>query len=390
MKRFAAEPHTRIQTLSTSPIRALSDHGMGRKDVLPFWFGESDLPTADFICDAATASLKAGQTFYAQNMGIPPLRDAIAGYVSDLHGVRVGPERIAVTNSGVTGIMLAIQATVDPGDKIVIVTPCWPNLFEIPRILSGNVTYFPLEVRDGAWHLDEDRLLATLTPDVRLLLINSPSNPTGWQITPAQQRRLMEHCRAQGTWILADEVYERLTFDPALRAAPSFLTAAEPEDRLIVVNSFSKSWSMTGWRLGWLVLPAALAAHVPKLIEYNFSSSPPFIQAAGLAAVRHGEAVVAAGRARLTRNRDVLLAGLRRINSIEATTPAGGMYAFFRIEGETDSFAVATRLIDDVGLGLAPGIAFSPAGEGWLRWCFAAEPAKLDDGIARLQRFSAR
>jgi aspartate/methionine/tyrosine aminotransferase len=390
LSKFRAEPHDRIKALGTSPIRALSDIGMGRNDVLPFWFGESDLPTADFICDAATAALKAGQTFYTHNMGIPPLREAIARYVSDLHGVNVSAGRIAVTNSGVTGIMLAIQAVLDPGDKVVIVTPCWPNLFEIPRILSGGVSYFPLEVRDGAWHLDEERLIAALTPDVRLLLINSPSNPTGWQITPAQQRRLVDHCRGHGTWILADEVYERLTFDRALRVAPSFLTAAAADDRLIVVNSFSKSWSMTGWRLGWLVLPEALAPHVGKLIEYNFSSSPQFIQAAGIIAIEQGEELVAAARERLIANRDALLAGLRRINSIEATTPAGGMYAFFRFEGERDSFAMGKRLIEEVGLGLAPGVAFSPAGEGWLRWCFAAQPAKLAAGLDRLRRFIAR
>jgi aspartate aminotransferase len=384
---FQAEPHARIKALGTSPIRALSDIGMGLKDVLPFWFGESDLPTADFICDAASAALKGGQTFYAQNLGIPPLRNTIARYVSDLHGVSVGAERIAVTNSGVTGIMLAMQAVLDPGDKVVIVTPVWPNLFEIPRVLSADVTYFPLEARDGAWHLDEDRLLAALTPDVRLLLINSPSNPTGWQITPAQQSRITEHCRKHGTWILADEVYERMTFDRALKVASSFLSVAAPEDRLIVVNSFSKSWSMTGWRLGWLVAPAGLAPHLAKLIEYNFSSSPQFIQAAGIVAIERGEEVVAAARERLIANRDTLLAGLRRINSIEVTTPAGGMYAFFRFQGERDSFAIAKRLIEEVGLGLAPGVAFSPSGEGWLRWCFAAEPAKLAAGLDRLRRF---
>lgn len=388
--QFDAQPHARIKALGTSPIRALSDIGMTRKDVLPFWFGESDLPTADFICDAATTALKAGQTFYAQNLGIPPLRDAIARYVSNLHSVEVGTERIAVTNSGVTGIMLAMQAVLDPGDKVVIVTPVWPNLFEIPRVLSADVTYFPLEARDGAWHLDEERLLAALTPDVRLVLINSPSNPTGWQITPAQQRRIVEHCRRHGTWILADEVYERMTFDRALQVAPSFLAAAEPEDRLIAVNSFSKSWSMTGWRLGWLVAPAGLTPHLAKLIEYNFSSSPQFVQAAGIVAIERGEATVAAARERLIANRDTLLAGLRRINSIEATTPAGGMYAFFRFKGENDSFATAKRLIEEVGLGLAPGVAFSPAGEGWLRWCFAAEPAKLADGLDRLRRFASR
>lgn len=388
---FSAEPHDRIKALSASPIRLLSEHGLARGgDVLPFWFGESDLPTAGFICDAAAAALKAGQTFYAQNMGIPPLRAAIARYVSGLHGVDVEPPRIAVTNSGVTGVMLAIQATVNPGDKIVIVTPCWPNLFEIPRILSGDVTYFPLTPKDGAWHLDEAGLLAALTPDVRLVLINSPSNPTGWQITAAQQKAVLDHCRKQGTWVLADEVYERLTFDPALRAAPSFLGVAAPDDRLIVINSFSKSWSMTGWRLGWLVLPESLAAHMGKLAEYNFSSSPQFVQAAGIVAIEQGEEIVAASRARLAANRDVLLTELRRINSIEATTPAGGMYAFFRFEGERDSFALGKRLIDEVGLGLAPGVAFSPAGEGWLRWCFAASPAKLADGIARLRRFTSR
>ena len=385
---FIPDSPDHIKALGASKIRALSDLAMGRKDVAPFWFGESDLPTADFICEAAIKSLRAGNTFYAQNMGIPPLREAIAAYAGSLHGVSISPDRIAVTNSGVTGLMLAQQAILSPGDKVVAITPLWPNLFEIPRILGAEVSYFPLQVSNGAWTLDEDKLITALTADVKLLIVNSPSNPTGWQITAPQQKRLVEHCRRHGIWILADEVYERLTFDTTVRAASSFLSVTTPEDRLVVVNSFSKPWSMTGWRLGWMVLPPTLALQVPKLIEYNWSSTPVFVQHAGLAAIQDGEGVVAAARNRLIANRDTLLGGLRRLNSVEATQPAGGMYAFFRFRDEPDSFSIAKRLIEEVGLGLAPGVAFSPAGEGWLRWCFAAEPAKLADGLARIQRFA--
>jgi aspartate aminotransferase len=260
----------RAQTVESSRIREVADAAMGR-DVLAFWFGESDLPTPEFIRDAGMKALAEGRTFYTQNLGLPALREAIAGYVNGLHRTTLGAESVAVTSSGVSALMIAMQAILDPGDRTVVVTPVWPNLVQIPRVLGAEVETFGLEPKNGVWSLDLDRLIARLTPQTRLLLFNSPNNPTGWRIEAEQQKALLEHCRRLGIWIIADDVYERLAFDAPGRAAPSMLQIAGPDDRVVSVNSFSKAWSMTGWRLGWLTAPDALMRQAPKLVEYNTS-----------------------------------------------------------------------------------------------------------------------
>jgi aspartate/methionine/tyrosine aminotransferase len=406
---YCATARPAVQSLVASQIREVANVGMGDKDILPFWFGEPDVVTPAFIRDAAAASLARGETFYSQNFGIPELRDAIAGYVSGLHG-RVGADRIAVTASGMSALMLTVEALVAPGDRVVVVTPMWPNLVEIPKILAANVVCVPLDfhagsldslraVRSGAirprdgpsysWTLDVDRLLAALTPDTRLLMINSPNNPTGWTIGREAQRAILERCRRQGTWLVADDVYERLVFDGS-DCAPSFLALADADDRVVGTNSFSKSWCMTGFRLGWIVAPPSLLPDLGKLIEYNTSCSPVFVQRAGVAAITEGEATVARTRARLAAARDLLVAELARLPGIEVAPPPGAMYVFFRVAGLTDSLAYCKQIVREARLGLAPGSAFGPEGEGFVRWCFAAGTARIADGVARFARFQSR
>jgi aspartate/methionine/tyrosine aminotransferase len=378
-----------VRALAASRIREVANEGMGEADVLAFWFGEPDEVTPAFIRDAGAASLARGETFYTQNFGIPPLREAIAGYVGGLHGA-TAEACVAVTASGMSALMLAVEALVSPGDRVVVVTPLWPNLVEIPKILSAHVECVPLGFAHGAWTIDLDRLLAALTPDTRLVMINSPNNPTGWTLTRDQQQAILDRCRRHGTWLLADDVYERLYFrDDAARAAPSFLDLAGRDERVVSTNSFSKSWLMTGWRLGWLVAPPALMPDIGKLIEYNTSCSPAFVQHAGVAAITQGEPTVAHVRDRFRRARDFLVAELARLPGIEVAAPAGAMYAFFRVAGLADSLDFCKRLVRDARLGLAPGSAFGPEGEGFVRWCFAADEARLADGVARLSRFLA-
>ena len=378
-----------VLDLAPSRIREVANAGMDRSDVVPFWFGESDQPTPAFIRAAAVESLERHNTFYTQNLGRPALRAAIASYISELRGLALGAERVGVTSSGVSALMLGSQLVVSPGDRVVVVTPIWPNIAEIPKILGAEITRFPLSVENNRWTLDLERLLATLCDDVRMLVINSPSNPTGWTITPEQQAAILAHCRQRGIWILSDEVYERLVFTPGQIAAPSMLSVADPEDRLIVVNSFSKTWRMTGWRLGWLVLPTALMSQLEKIIEYNTSCVPEFIQAGGLAALTHPEsaATVAQIHGELAQTRTTLLAALQQLPGVSLPEADGAMYAFFRIAGHDDSLALAKRLVAEAGLGLAPGSAFGPEGEGWLRWCFAAAPERINIGIERLRTF---
>ncbi len=382
---IAARPA--VQSLAGSLIRDLANSAMGRQGVLPFWFGEADRPTPDFIVEAAVRSLRDGETFYSQNLGRPYLREAIARYLTQLHGREIGAERIAAVNSGVSALMLTAQLLLSPGDRTVAVTPLWPNIVEIPKILGASVERVPLAVRDGRWSLDLDRLIAALTPDTRLLILNSPNNPTGWTIDAESRRYILDHCRRHGIWILSDDVYERLIHDPARRSAPSFLELHEDGDRLISVNSFSKAWAMTGWRAGWIVAPEPLLADLAKLIEYNTSCLPEPVQRGCAAALQDGEAVIADLRAGLQVTRQTLVQALQALPGIEAPDAGGAMYVFFRIRGFDDTVALAQRLVSEVGLGLAPGEAFGPEGAGWLRWCHAVAPGKLEEGLLRLERF---
>lgn len=380
----AARPE--VLALRHSKIREVANAGFGRADVLPFWFGETDQPTPSFIREAAASALSDGRTYYTHNLGTAELRAALTTYLGDLHGRPIGEDRIAVTSSGVSAVMLAAQLVVSPGDRVVVVGPVWPNVPEIPRVLSGEVEIVPLEAAQGRWRLDIDRLLAALSPGTRALFLNSPNNPTGWTLAAEDRAAILAHCRKHGIWLIADDVYERLVFGPE-RSAPSFLPLVEPEDRVIGVNSFSKAWRMTGWRLGWMVVPPSLLEALGVLIEYNTSCAPDFIQTAGAAALQQGEPVVAGLRAELAAAKDQVLAGLRSMPGVEAPEPDGGLYAFFRIEGCGDSVDFCKRLIAEAGLGLAPGAAFGPEGESWIRWCFAAAPEKNAAGLERLAGF---
>ncbi|MEY3789482.1 MAG: hypothetical protein RLZ09_318 [Pseudomonadota bacterium] len=394
---FAALSRDSIQSLRASRIREVANAGMGRSDVLPFWFGEPDEVTPTFIRDAAKQSLDAGETFYTQNFGLPALRETLADYSSRLHKPTQA-NSIALTSSGVSALMLTAQLLLNPGDRVVIVTPLWPNLVEIPKILSAEVVTVSLQLNtkktDPVWELDLDELLAALTPDTKALLLNSPNNPTGWVISKEQQDIVLAHCRKHGIWLIADDVYERLVYDQApgtLSCAPSFLNLAEPDERVVSINSFSKSWLMTGWRLGWIQAPESLIADLGKLIEYNTSCAPGFVQQAGIVAIERGEEIITHTLERYTRARNYLYEQLSRPffreAGVIAPLPKGAMYLFFKIQGEKDSLALCKQLVAEAGIGLAPGSAFGPEGEGAIRWCFASSLDKLELGVQRLENF---
>ena len=394
-----------IARLSASKIREVANAGIGRDDVLAFWFGESDEVTPQPVREAAARSLRDGETFYSHNLGLPELREKLADYCSTLHG-SIGSERIAVTSSGVNALMLAMQLLVDAGDEVVAVVPLWPNLTAQAQIMGARLRRVALRPVQGRWLLDVDELLAAVTPATRVLLLNAPNNPTGWTLTRDEQRAILAHCRRTGTWIVADEVYERLYFDaPATApsfsaaghqavpgsaeagalAAPSFLDIAGDDDRLLVVHSFSKSFLMTGWRLGWLVLPRGQLDAMGKLIEFNTSCAPVFVQRGGLAALHIAQTFVPGLVQHLLACRDRLVPQLAALPGVEVSAPMGGMYAFFRVAGEDDSLVFAKTLVREHGLGVAPGAAFGDEGEGWLRWCFASrDPQRLDAGVQRL------
>ncbi len=379
-----------IQNLEESKIREVANAGMGRSDVLAFWFGESDEATPEFIREAAIESLRRGETFYSHNLGLPELREAIANYTSTLHGP-VQADRIAVTSGGVNALMLAVQALVDAGDDVVAVTPVWPNLTAQPLIMGAKLRRVSLKPAGGAWRLDLQELLDAITPATRVLIVNSPNNPTGWTLSRVEQQAILDHCRKTGTWILADEVYERLYYESAPnRCAPSFLDLALPDDRLVVVHSFSKSFLMTGWRLGWLVMPPAITHEMGKLIEFNTSCASIFTQRAAQVAIERTDEVTPRVVVHLKACRDLLVSRLQALPQVQVEPAPGGMYAFFKLDGYADSLETAKRLVAQAGLGLAPGNAFAPEGQGWLRWCFASKDlGRLKQGADRLERWLA-
>ncbi|WP_132750606.1 pyridoxal phosphate-dependent aminotransferase [Variovorax sp. BK151] len=380
-----------IHNLEASKIREVANAGMGRSDVLAFWFGESDEVTPEVVRQAAIESLQRGETFYAHNLGLPELREAIARYASGLHP-KVDASRIAVTSGGVSALMLAVQALVDAGDEVVAVTPVWPNLTAQPAIMGAHVRTLPLVPVNGQWTLDLQALREAVTSKTKLLIVNAPNNPTGWTMSRDEQQAVLDHCRQTGTWILADEVYERLYFEPTPNAcAPSFLDISKPDDRLVVTHSFSKSFLMTGWRLGWLVLPPSMVDGIGKLIEFNTSCASVFTQRAAIAAIEHTAEITPRVVAHLKQCRDTLVPLLAALPGVQVAPAKGGMYAFFRLEGFGDSLEVAKRLVAEAGLGLAPGSAFAPEAQGWLRWCFASkDPQRLVKGVERLRDWLAR
>jgi aspartate/methionine/tyrosine aminotransferase len=389
---------TSLDALPASRIREVANAALGRADIVKFWFGEGDLPTPAFIREAAKTALDAGDTFYNHNLGILELREQLAQYVNTLRApaTPLDADRIAVTSAGVNALSLIAQALLDPGDRVAIVTPVWPNVTSIPRILGAEVVRVPLDESAGAWSLDLDRLLAA-AQNARAIVVNSPNNPTGWTMAQSQWDALFAYCRKHGIWLISDDAYERLVYDPATSIrtgnrvhAPGVLAQIDRDDRFISANTFSKSWSMTGWRLGWLIAPRGFIANFAKLVEFNTSCAPPFIQRAGIVALRDGDALIEETAARLRRARDLLTQRLSALANVEAAAPGGAMYMFFRVRGRSDdSLAYAKYLATEAGLGLAPGIAFGPEGEGYLRWCFAASESLIEEGVRRLARHIA-
>jgi len=374
-----------IRTLRSSQIRTVSHEAMGRDDVIPLWFGEPDQPTPKFICDAAAEALGAGRTFYTENRGIPPLRSVLSEYMTNLYSVPVEEDRITVTVAAMNAIMMVMQSIVEPGDNVIVVEPLWPNCRETVAVMDGEPRLIQLDEVDGRWQLDLDRLFDACDERTKAIFVNSPGNPTGWVMPQEQQQAMLEFCRKKRIWIIADEVYARLIYDRPY--APSFVEIAEPEDPVIAVNSFSKTWSMTGWRLGWLTAPPSLGPVFAELNEYNVAGATTFVQHAGVVAVRDGEDFVEKTRERYRIGRDLVYQRLSSMGRVRLSFPEAAFYAFFGVDGMTNSLEYCQQILRETNVGIAPGSAFGDAGEGHLRVCFASSPENLSEAMDRLEPF---
>ena len=346
-------------------------------------FGESDQPSPEVAHRAAVEALAEGQTKYSDVRGLLSLRTSLAGYLTGQHAHPVSETRVQVTGSGMTAMNVALAAIVRAGQRVVLHEPAWPNVANAALVRGAQVEAIDLiALEDGRFRLDLDRLDQMLE-GVRVFILNSPNNPTGWTASLAELQAILEICRRRGVWLISDEVYSRLVYDGST-AAPSVLDVATPEDRVIVVNSFSKTWVMTGWRLGWMVLPEGARDGISEIVETTHSGVAPFVQQAGLAAVADTD-VVAAFRAHCARGRQLAGEALAGLNGIHYADPDGAFYAFVGVEGLRDSLSLAKRLVTEHGVAVAPGVAFGPSGEGYLRVCFAQSPERLERAMSRLR-----
>jgi len=373
-----------MQDLPTENIADLAMRAREIGDVIPLWYGEGDLVTPDFVRDAAKAALDAGMTFYIPDMrGLPALSTALAAYQTALHGVTLAPDRSTVTPGGMQALLMALQLVLDPGQNAVYLEPQWPNIRNLVHLCGGEPRPVPMRMADGDWALDMDALARACDARTRAIIFSSPANPTGWVASHEDLAALLAFARARGIWIIADEVYARLYRDAP--AAPSILQVADPEDLVLTVNSFSKAWAMTGWRVGWLVHPASVATTVGAMTQYMNSGSAGMLQAGAMAALTEGEALVATMRQRCLGGIDMAYEVLSRLPGVRLPRkPRGGMYVFFTIDGQPDSRAAARHILEVARVGLAPGLLFGGSAAEHLRMCICRDPAQLRLALDRM------
>ena len=382
-----------VEMVPRSRIRELAEVAMGMEGVLRLYFGESNLPTPDYIKQAAVRAMADRFTFYTENAGLPSLRRALAANYQRLHNVTLDPaSEIVVTASGVQALNLGIRCVLNPGDEALALTPAWPNGSSSMMMANATVKQIPHPLCGERYRVDFDALERAVTPRTRLLLYTSPSNPLGWVATDEEQKGLLEFARRHNLWLMADEVYDRLYYagerlgDPV----PSILRKATRDDAVMVVHSFSKSYCMTGWRVGWLVARRDLADKATQLNEFIISHAPTFAQKAGETALAEGEDELVRMLERLKENRELCLEALRGLPGVTVPKPDGAFYLFPRVEGMTDSFAFCRALLEETRVGLAPGVAFGEGGEGSFRICYAAEKSILEPAMERLVQFLKR
>jgi aspartate aminotransferase len=381
-----------LERVPYTGIRELGELAMTMDGVLRLYFGESSVPTPRFIVDAATRALADGYTFYSENAGLPSLRRALAEHYRRLHDVALDPEsEIVVTASGLLALHLAVRSTLDPGDEALILSPAWPNGGSIVTLAHGTPIDVPLALAGRRYALDFDALEAAAGPRTRLVLLTSPSNPLGWVATVEEQQRLLDFCRERGLWLVADEVYERIFYAGEPGApAPSILRLCDRSDAVHVVQSFSKAYCMTGWRVGWLVTRGDVGTKLGQLNEYYVSHAATFAQVAAQTALEDGEDELRRMVAGLREKRDLCTAALRELPCVTLPDPDGAFYLFPRIEGLDDSTAFCRQLLVEERVGIAPGAAFGAGGEGSVRICYAAERDVLEPALERFARFLER
>ncbi len=365
-----------------SGIVEVFNYGRGRKGLIPLWVGEGDLPTPEFISAVAARSLAAGETFYTWQRGLPELRAALARYHQRVYGRPFPADRFFVTGGGMQAIQIACRMIAGGGDEVLVPTPTWPNISAAIGIAGATPVAVPMGLGNAGWALDLERLFAAASPRTTAIFLNSPTNPTGWTARPAELTAILDFARRRGLWIVADEVYHRFFY--AGDRAPSFYDIADPDERVLFVNTFSKNWAMTGWRIGWLSAPPALGQAIENLIQYSTSGVAAFMQRAATVALDDGDDFLRLQVERARVGRDIVCRGLAATGRVRLAEPDGAFYLFFAVDGEVDTRKLGLRLVDEANVGLAPGAAFGEAGRGFMRLCFARDAGQLREATERL------
>ena len=371
-----------------SGIVAVMNHGRDRDGMIPLWAGEGDLPTPDFIADAASRALVSGETFYTWQKGIPEVRQALARYYERHFGRSFAPEEFILTGSGMHAIQLAIDAVAGKGDEVIYLSPAWPNFAAAAGISGAVPVPVVLDLTDNGWSCDVEKIAAAITPRTRAIFVNTPSNPTGWTADHATLQAILELARARGLWVIADEIYALFHYDGG--RAPSFIDVMRDDDRILFVNSFSKNWSMTGWRVGWIRTHPSLQQVFENLIQYSTSGVAQFMQRGAVTALDEGDGFVARQVAHARQARDLVCGILGQTGKVRFAVPPGAFYLFFSVDGLNDSRAAAFDIVDHANVGLAPGTAFGAGGEKFLRLCFLRRLDQLEEAATRIADWTRR
>nr|WP_321458424.1 pyridoxal phosphate-dependent aminotransferase [uncultured Cohaesibacter sp.] len=381
---------TEAQNAPGSGIIGIKNYAQGKGDVIPLWIGEGALPTPDFICKVAEEALETGDTFYTYQNGVPALREAIAAYHERLYGRPFDPYRFSVTGSGMQAIQMAVRMVISSGEEVIVPSPAWTNIRSAVVVAGGKPVDLALHFHPEGWKLDIDELFDACTEKTRALFINTPNNPTGWVATLDDLKAILDFARKKNIWIIADEIYTRFYYGEDRDVAPSFYEIAEDDDKILFVNSMSKNWAMTGWRVGWIGAPVSLEPLIGNLIQCSTSGVAPFMQKAATVALNEGELFIAEQIERARVGREKLLTAFNGQNAVRFAPPMGSFYFFFGLEGEGDTTLTVKRLVDEANVGLAPGFAFGQSGSAFMRLCFATNPDRLDLAISRMTRWLAR
>jgi len=365
-----------------SGIVEVFNYGRGREGLIPLWVGEGDLPTPAFIADAAARSLAAGETFYTYQRGIPELRAALARYHQRTYDREFSPERFFVTGGGMQAIQIASRMAAGTGDEVLVPTPAWPNITAAVAITGATPVAVPMHLGNAGWTLDLDRLFDAATERTKAIFINSPTNPTGWTASRDELAAILDFARKRGLWIIADEVYHRFYYSAA--RSPSFYDVAADDERVLFVNTFSKNWAMTGWRIGWISAPPALGQTIENLVQYSTSGVAAFMQRAATVALDEGDDFLRLQVERAHKGRDIVCSGLAATGKVRFAEPDGAFYLFLAVDGEADTRKLGLKLVDEANVGLAPGSAFGDAGAGFMRICFARDAGQMREATERL------